>query len=108
MAGKISDQLIPQNELVVHLKQHIAQLYLRLGHSPIQAEYKTLLEAGDYASLGPAVSSILSSGQHGLVADTTQSKKRDTTHSPRDAVVYDQSKKAGLKAKKSGKNQKEE
>ena len=62
MAGQIADQLVPQNELVIHLKNHIASLHQRLGASPIQAEFHTLVEAREYDYLGNTVSLMIADG----------------------------------------------
>ena len=66
MAGQIADQLIPQNELVINLKNHIAQLHQRLGATPAQAQFHTLVQAGEYEYLGDAVSAMMADGQQKL------------------------------------------
>ena len=79
MAGQIADQLVPQNELVVNLKHHIAQLHQRLGASPAQAWYHTLVEAGDYANMGPTVSALLANANKEDVAQEFQVQENDIT-----------------------------
>ena len=63
MAEQIQDQLMPQTQTIMILKQHIYELYKMLGNSESKAWYHTLVEAGEYEALGPFVSGMLIEGQ---------------------------------------------
>ena len=59
MAHNISTELAPAAVKTMKLKQHIRELYLRLGHSEDQANYYMHLEAEEYEYMGPSVSNIV-------------------------------------------------
>jgi len=72
MAGKVETDILPATVKVVNLKTRLFQLYKDMGYDDTKAQYKTLLEAGEYDQLGPVVSAIVQGGQQRNTTQTMQ------------------------------------
>ena len=58
-AKSITDTILPSTQKVMELKQQVCELYRALGNSPLQSEYKTLMDAKELDYIGPVVTQMV-------------------------------------------------
>ena len=62
IANQINNEVLPQVQKVMRLKQKVAELYQQLGSSEDQSWYETLCCAQEWDQLEPLVSRIMAKG----------------------------------------------